>query len=169
MEEGEIYLPYGYSKRYHYPEEVEKEYDVCMIGLNYQHRANLGAKLRAIGFKVKDGIGIVYDDYRHEYNKSKVALCWSSLNDLPARFWEGLAMKLPVVSNRLPDIEKNGFIDGEDYFGFSDEAEALRKITVLLENPRVAEKVATSGYNKVIKGNSWDDRVQTIMEKVGLV
>ena len=169
QESGEIYLPYGYSKRYHFPEAVEKEYDVCMIGLNYQHRDTLARKLQAIGFKVKTGIGIVYDDYRHEYNKSKIALCWSSLQDLPARFWEGLAMNIPVVSNRLPDIEKNGFVDMEDYIGFSSDKEAIVHINFLLANLDVAERIANSGYNKVTSGHSWDDRVQFIMEKVGLV
>ena len=66
QDDDEWYLPYGYSKRYHFPERVEKEYDVCLMGLNYSHRHNLVYKLRAIGLKVKSGIGIVYDEYRHE-------------------------------------------------------------------------------------------------------
>ena len=41
MDAGEIYLPYGYSKRYHFPERLEKEYDVCLIGLDYSHRHQL--------------------------------------------------------------------------------------------------------------------------------
>jgi hypothetical protein len=38
---GDIYLPYAYSPDVHYLEEVEKEYDVCMIGLHYQQRTEL--------------------------------------------------------------------------------------------------------------------------------
>ena len=43
-------------------------------------------------------------------------------------------MGLPVVSNRLPDISKNGFIEGTHYLGFDTEAEALSQINFLLKH-----------------------------------
>ena len=169
LDEGEIYLPYGYSKRHHFPEDLSKEYDVCLIGLDYAHRHNLVSKLQALGLKVKSGIGIVYDEYRHEYNKSKIALSWSSLQDLPARFWEGMAMGLPVVSNRLPDIRTNGFQEDYHYLGFDTDAEAIEKINFLLNDPKAAKQIGNAGYHKVIEDHSWDERMDFVLETCGVL
>jgi hypothetical protein len=41
MENGDIYLPYAYDPTVHYPVEIDKLYDVCMIGLHYPQRDQL--------------------------------------------------------------------------------------------------------------------------------
>lgn len=169
MDEGEIYLPYGYSKRYHYFEEVEHKYDVCLIGLNYTHRNDLLGYLRSNRSLVtKSGIGIVYDDYRREYCASTVALSWSSLLDTPARFYEALAMRVPLVTNRTPDIAKNGFVDGVDFCGFDTIDEAGNKVWELIQDKEYRFMVVNNGYEKV-QGCSWDDRMKFVMKECGLL
>lgn len=171
MDEGEIYLPYGYSKRYHYFEDMgHPDHDICLIGLDYQHRHHLVERLRQSAFIVRSGIGIVYDEYRQAYCKSGVALSWSSLQDTPARFYEALAMRVPLVSNRTPDIFKNGFVDGEDFLGFDTEDEAIEKIRYILDDNHKLEKfmMVNNGYEKV-KPFSWDNTVEIIMKESGLL
>ena len=77
------YLPYCACSEFHYPEEYEKEYDVCLIGLQYEHRTKLLNRLD--GLKVFYSIGQVFDEYREIYNKSRIAFSWSSKLDLIAR------------------------------------------------------------------------------------
>lgn len=168
MESGEIYLPYAYDPTIHYPMNLSKDTDVCMIGLQYPTRMSLANKLKALGLNVNITTGIVYDEYREAYNKSKIAVTWSTLLDLPARTWESMAMKLPVVTNRVPDLA-NFFVENEHYVGFSNEGEAIVKVLDLLANKQKADEIAGNAYRKVIAGHSYDNRVTQILETAKLI
>jgi len=164
----EIYLPYAYDPTVHYPmPEVVKEYDACLIGLQYDKRMGLIRGLQSHNLRINSGIGLVFDEYRLAYNQSKVALSWSSLLDIPARVFEGMAMGLPLVANRLPDMPLF-FEEGVDYLGFDNEQEAIKQVLSLLIDDEYSKKIATNGYNKV-KNHTWDARVRTILEHTKLI
>lgn len=167
LEQGEIFLPYAYDPTIHYPMDLPKEYDACMIGLHYPQRDQLVNKLVNKGKTVHYSIGEVFDEYRETYNKSRIALSWSSLLDTPARVWEAMGMKLPLVCNRTPDLEKF-FIDDTNYLGFSNLQEAESQVLLLLSDDDYRKEIAESGY-KAVKEHTWDNRVEFILQKVGLV
>jgi spore maturation protein CgeB len=166
----EIYLPYAADDTVHYPmPEVNKVYDACLIGLQYPTRNELVARLRSHGLSVKYMTGEVFDEYRLSYNQSKIALNWSTLNDVPARFFEGMAMKLPMVSNIVPDIEKLGFIEGKDFMGFLTVDEADGKVKQLLVDEGLRSWVAENGYKKVMEKHLWKHRAKQILETAKLI
>lgn len=168
MNPGEIYLPYGYDPEFHHPMEVEKLYDACLVGLHYPQRDALVQRLRSRGMTVYYSLGEIYNQYQMRYNESRIALSWSSLHDLPARVWEGMAMGLPVVTNRVPDLTVNGFEDGVHYLGFDTLDEAEAQVMRLMVDPVVRNRVSRAGY-KAVKDCSWDDRVQKILLDCGLI
>jgi len=168
IEAGEHFLPYAYDPTVHYSMHLEKEYDACLIGLHYQQRDALVNRLRSKGISVYYSIGEVYDENRVAYNKAKVALSWSSLQDLPARFWEGLGMGLPVVTNRVPDLD-NFFMDGEHYLGFNDINEAQVRVQDLLNSEELRKRIGIQGNEKVQNVHTWDARVQTVLKTIGVV
>lgn len=168
MENEDIYLPYGYDPTIFFPEDLDKETDACLIGLHYPQRDALVNGIKSQGYKVHYSIGEIYEDNRMLYNHSKVALCWSTLLDLPARVWEGMGMGLPVVTNRVPDLDKF-FLEGVDYIGFSSLNEGIAKTVWTLENYETAKQIGMSAHEKVKAKHTWDHRVQTILETVGLV
>lgn len=165
MHPGEIYLPYAADETIHYPMDVDKIYDACLIGLQYPSRNNLVDVLRSHGLQVKYTTGEIFDEYRLSYNQSKIALNWSTLDDIPARFFEGMAMGLPVVSNIVPDIEKLGFIEGKDFFGFHNLGEADNKVKQLLVDEGLRSWVAENGYHKVMANHLWKYRVEQILKE----
>jgi hypothetical protein len=167
-ESREIYLPYAYDKTVHYPMDIDKIYDACLVGIQYQSRNGLVERLQSHGLNVKYEIGLVFDEYRLAYNQSKIALNWSTLDDIPSRFFEGMSMKLPLVSNIVPDIEKLGFIEGTDYLGFRTLDEADEKVKQLLVDEGLRCWVAENGYRKV-KKHTWDARIKTILEEAKLI
>lgn len=164
----EIYLPYAYDPTLHYSEDREKIYDACMIGLQYQQRVDFINRLRGKGYKVFSDLGIVYDDYREKYNQSKIALSWSSLQDLPTRVFEYMGMKVPVVTNRIPDLESL-FEEGEHYLGFDNLTEAVDQFETAIENYELSLEMAERAYEIVKEKHTWDHRVQQILEDVGLL
>jgi hypothetical protein len=165
QEEGEVFLPYGYDPEIHYPEQREKIYDACLIGLHYEQRDRLVARLRSRGLNVYYSLGEIYDQYREKYCESKIALSWSSMQDLPARNWEALAMGSPLVCNRVPDMVRF-FTEGKDYLGFDTLEEAEKQVMRLMVDDKLLESVAKSGH-KAVQGNSWDDRVRQLLADAG--
>jgi hypothetical protein len=168
MESDELYLPYAYDPDIHYPMNLEKTTDVCMIGLQYPTRMMLADHLKRMNVNVNITTGIVYDEYREAYNQSRIALTWSTLLDLPARTWEGMAMKLPVITNRVPDLG-NFFVDGTHYLGFDTEAEAIKQVLKVLSDPTNASEMANNAYRKVIDHHSYDDRCEEILRTAKLI
>lgn len=170
MHPGDIYLPYALDDVHFYPEERPMVHDAALIGLHYEQRTNLVNRLRQRGLDVYYDIGVVYDDYRNKYNESKVALCWSSLQDLPVRVWEAMGMARPLVVNRnIPDLH-NFFVEGEHYLGFDTIEEAEKQVRRFLDDPDFADRVRWAAYRKVVDGKHlWSDRVQQILETCKLV
>lgn len=166
MENGEIYLPYAYDPTVHYPEEIERIYDVCLIGLHYNSRSAVMDILERKGYKVKYEIGLIFDKYRKAYNQSKVAFSWSSLLDMPARVWEAFALGVPLVTNRMPDLS-TFFVEEEHYLGFDTIEEAVEKIEFLLNNPEYAQTMADAAHRKV-QPHTWDNRINQILSTCGL-
>ena len=168
MKPGDIYLPYAFDPTLHYPQDLPKENDGCLIGLHYENRNLLVYRLRQRGFKVHYSIGEIYDEYARIYNQSKVALSWSTLQDLPARVWEGMALGLPVLTNRVPDLN-NFFVDGEHYVGFSDVNDAEKKFMMLMADDAMREEIGQNARRKVMAGHSWDHRANQILLQTKLV
>jgi len=163
LEGDEFYLPYAYDPEIHYSDsKVEKIYDACLVGLHYPQRDALVAGLRNLGYNVHYSIGEIYDDYRLLYNQSKIALSWSSLQDMPARVWEAFALGNLLVTNRMPDLP-TFFVENDHYLGFDTLEEGIAKADLALKNWETAKKIADAGHCKV-NGHSWDRRIQQILE-----
>jgi len=180
MQEGDILLPYCFDPSCHYPAEtvyldnngsllVGKEFDCCMVGLHYPHRDEWVRRLREVGISVNYRIGDIYDEYREENNKAKIGLVWSSLNDVIARVFEVMAMRMVPVLNRLPGLDYLGFQEGKHYLGFSTMDEAVAQVQWAKGNEREAQQIAEQAYNFVHeRGMTYDQRISTILKTVGL-
>ncbi|KYK25796.1 hypothetical protein AYK26_07640 [Euryarchaeota archaeon SM23-78] len=167
IEDDEYYLPYAYDPELHYPMDLEKEYDVCLIGLQYPKRIRVLNRLKS-KYVVRDGIGTIYDEYREEYNKSRVSFSWSSKRDLPARVWESFAMGIPLVTNYVDDLSTNLFFHPTHYLHYKTEDEAVEKIEWLLANEDEALEMAHHAL-KQVEPHTWDARVEKILKTCELI
>lgn len=163
----DIYLPYAADPTCHYPEPIWHDFDACLIGLHYPQRDKLVHTLNLHGVKTWYSIGEIYDEARHLYNRAKIALNWSSLDDLNARFFEGMAYNKLVLSNKVTDCDLL-FEDGVHYVSFKDENDAVEKAKYYLSNPDKMREISENGYNEVVKKHTWDHRIQQIFDTVGL-
>jgi glycosyltransferase involved in cell wall biosynthesis len=165
--EDDIYLPYAFSPDVHYPMDIEKEYDACLIGLHYEHRNMLISRLIGNGLNVHYSIGPIFDEYREINNKSKIGLNWASKLDLNARAFELPAMGICPVQNTVPDM-KNFFVAGEHYLEFTDVDSAEKQVMAALEDDDMRQEIADNAYRKV-QNHTYDARVAEILERVGLI
>ena len=169
---GDKYLPYAYSKKFHYPTQNgighEYEYDVACIGAPYQHRIEQVRRLREKGLQVYFEVGPVFTEYREIFTKSKIGLNWATLKDLNARFFELPAMKIPMVASEVPDAEL--FFRPDDYYGFNRMENSLVGIDYLLKHDDERLDMAERAYRTVVNGHhSYEDRVETILKDQGFI
>jgi len=171
IESGDEFLPYAFDPMCHFPvDEFPKDYDCSIVGLHYPQRDEWVARLRALGIKVNYRIGDIYDEYREENNKAWIGLNWSSLQDVTARVFEIMAMKMVPVLNRLPGLDILGFEEGRHYLGFSSMQEAVEKVQWAIANPDFAKQIALEAYQKVNWDKmTYDTRIQQIFSTMGVL
>lgn len=162
----DIYLPYAYDPTVHYPVQLEKEYDVCLIGLHYQHRNELVSRLINRKVNVHYSIGAIFDEYRELYNKSRVGINWASRLDLNARAFELAAMGICPVQNTVPDM-RNFFVPGEHYLEFNNVENGEEQVLLALSDDAMRKEIADAAFRKV-QPHTYDARVSEILETVGL-
>lgn len=163
---GEVWIPYAYDKYIHkWTKNNYPKYDIVFCGLQYFHRLNVLEAFKKAGMKVFNKLGVIYEDYVSAYNNGKIAFVYSSKKDLPARFWEGLAMRRLVLTNKVPDLQNLEFVENKDYITFNDVGEAVEKAQFYLKNERAAEYIADSGYRKVQK-HTYQERVKKIISTI---
>ena len=162
---GETWIPYAYYEPLHRVLNEKIQYDVVFSGLQYKHRKQALEAMKSSGLKVMSTLGLIYEEYVQTYNQGLIAFNWSSKQDLPARFWEGLAMKRLVLTNIVPDIEKLGFKEGVHFVGFSSVEEAVEKAKFYTSNTHLAEKIAHDGWERV-KPHTYKERAKKMVEVI---
>jgi len=163
---NEGWLPYGYVGGLHrYLPDETINYQVVFSGLQYEYRKDFLRAMTDKGYRVYNSLGDIYEDYVKIYNQGLLAFNWSSQNDLPARFWEGMAMKRCMLTNRVPDLKEFDFVEGVDYLGFSTLGEAVEKADYYLKYPKYLLKIASNGWWKVRKHN-YKNRVIAMIKEL---
>lgn len=165
IQDGDVWLPYAFDPMCHFPiTGFPKEYDCTIVGLHYPQRDEWVSRLRAKGVTVNYRIGDVYDEYRQENNKAWIGLNWSSLEDVTARVFEIMAMRLVPVLNRLPGLDELGFEEGRHYLGFSGMDEAVERVLWAKANPEFAKQIALQAYQFVNNREmTYDSRIRQIL------
>jgi spore maturation protein CgeB len=108
----------------------------------------------------------VYDEARDIYHNTKVGFNWSSLLDTTARVYELMAMGTVPVLNRVPDL-MNMFENGKDYVGFDTANEAVNHVEYYVNHPEEAEAISAQA-KEAVKEHTWDARMETVLQEVGL-
>lgn len=165
-QKGDIYLPYAYSQYDHFPDDaVSKDTDAVLIGMPYENRVQWVKSLRERGVSVIFENGPVYDEARALYNRGRIGLNWSSMNDLNARAFELAAMRLCPVMNRVPDYIEL-FPDGTTCISFNDMKDAIENTLWAKKHPVESEAISQRAYDAV-KHHTYDARVNQILAECG--
>jgi hypothetical protein len=158
---GDEYLPYAYDPIWHAPEDQDRLFDVCLLGLHYPQRTVLVDQLRLNGLKVYYDLGPCFNEARAIYNQAPVGINWSSKRDLTARVFELLGMRRLAVVNEVPDLPRF-FRDGVDLVTFKGLHDAQEKILHYLANEDQLAAIAGQGH-KTVQGHTWDARIEQIL------
>lgn len=184
MQASDVWLPYAYDPIWHRAATAPREYrfDVGFVGALYDNRRKLVDALKAAGLMVMaPGYGPAYEEARSMQILCKVGINYSSLKDLTARVFELMAMRSAAVINRVPDLEKMGFVEGKHYLGFDTVEEGVAQVkralyeTVVVEvggpDAKWSEQVSLAeslNFNAsvAVEPHTYDARIEQVLSYV---
>jgi glycosyltransferase involved in cell wall biosynthesis len=99
------------------------------------------------------------------YRNGKIIFQKARYGEITRRIFEGMSCKKMVITDRLPSDKRLDtiFIEDKEIILYSSKEEALEKIKYYLNNTEEREKIAESGYNKVVKYYSTKNIVDYII------
>jgi hypothetical protein len=159
-----VWLPLACDPDVHKCYNLSKTHDLCFIGHQEGCRKRILARL-AKHFDLYTGF-VNYTQTSYIYSQSKIVFNKSIGNDLNMRVFEALSSGSLLLTDRLVN---NGcedlFKDREDLVLYDeDNLEELADYYLNHEGER--NRIATSGFNKVRSGHTYDHRVESIIQFV---
>lgn len=160
----ESWLPCGYDPALHTQSPIpylDREYDVALIGVLYNHRRALVNELRAAGVKVLAGTGLLYEDYAAAYHNARISLCLSFNGDVAQRVFETAAMGNLVISDDCDDyprLRPRGLHIAPQRF-------LVDRVRMFLSDPVHAQECIAESLDWV-RPHTWDNRATQIIQWV---
>jgi len=165
------WLPCAYDPDLHYVETPwdKRPFHAAIVGVVYEERAAILNAMNTVGLRVLAGTGAILDAYRSNYNQALISVCRSIKGDLAQRVFETAAMGCLILSDRVPDMDKLGMIEGVHYVGYetADEATA-RALEIVNDWEPERLKAMINASLEWVKPHTWDARCQTILEVMEL-
>lgn len=164
---GDILLPYGFDVEWHSPMDVQKQYDVAMIGNLYQNRHIVYERLRGTSRSLFFEVGPAKEEARNIWNQSIVGLNWAAERDINARCFElaGIGNIIPMC-NTFQGMDMF-FKPGVHYVSFTTFQDFFEKLWMVEQDlPQSMEIGVNARKNVIDNKHSWDDRVDQILEMI---
>jgi spore maturation protein CgeB len=159
---GTVFLPHAFDEELHKPIDVPKEYDLVMIGSDYEERSRLIRLLRDNGFNIYVGRSDPGIPYSTELSKGKLIFNSSKTNwNIPMRFFEGMAIGALVTndSGNLNDLAT----PFEHFLPYKTDEELLAVVKEYLKDDAKREKLAKDAREHVLKHHTYKHRVLTML------
>ena len=157
---------------------LPKIYDVSFVGQCYGEREGFVASLKKKGINVttfgrgwENSSRVSQADIIKIYNQSKISLNLSLSHDTPAGYiytLKGRDFEAPgcgslLLTRDAKEISEY-FVPGEEIITYEDANDAAEKINYYLKNEDEREKIAKSGYERVMKEHTYEKRFLEIFE-----
>lgn len=180
-EQDESWLPCAFDPEAFQPSQIEwneREYDVCLVGVQYPRRQRLVSMLRSAGLKVFAGTGLVYDEYQAAYANSRISLCVSANDDLAQRVFETAAIGCHVLTDRVADLADdytNGKLKLSGFSVYTDDERCVERAKALITTDAAEAQGATYALQQIVwQKHKWDDRAAIVLNwlkahKIGIL
>lgn len=156
------YLPVAADPGLHHPVPVEAGLDWTAVWHNCGPRIEL---VEAVRRAFPNGL-VAYSDgmaYSPAVCGARCALNRSRLGDLTMRVFETMAMGVPLVTDRVPELALH-FAEGAHYLGYDSAEECVEKIRWVQEHPAEAGEMAARARALVMDRHTYVHRVLTLWD-----
>lgn len=165
------FLPVGCTPEWNHTGQWKKEYDGCFIGNFHNNLAGPRIEMLDAFFKACPGPiffgNRTFKEQAEKYGKSKLIFN-RSINcgggeGANMRTFEAMCSCSCLVTDRVPDYEKLGFVDGVHYAGYSTKEELSAVVKDLLSNDEKREKIARQGREEVLANHTYAHRAKVLI------
>ncbi len=169
-EAGLFPLTYAAPSRAMLPEETERDIPVSFVVRNtHPLRVECARALQEAGFLVLVDADVPREQFCWILNRSKIAVsvpgaAWDTL-----RYWEIPYHGALLLSQRLPILIPDNFVDGESAVFFDDCADMMRKIRWLLADEDRLASIAAAGKRLSWEKHTAAARARYLLDKMGLL
>lgn len=163
--------PVGCDPKIHYVGAREKKYDGCFIGNFHNNLAGPRVEALDVFFRGCKSIFFgnrIFHEVTEKYAESKLVFNRSINGDANMRVFEALCSGSCLVTDRVPDLDKLGLVDGVHYVGYSNLEELRGVVPQLLGNTDLREGIAAAGRKAVLEKHTYAHRMQILLEKLNL-
>ena len=84
------------------------------------------------------------------------------------RVFEAMCSGSCLVTDKVPDIDKLGFVDGVHYAGYNGPGDLTELVKYLLAHPEEREIIAAAGRAEVLAKHTYAHRMTVLLEKIKL-
>lgn len=164
--------PVGCDPKIHYVGAREKRFDGCFIG-NF-HNGLAGPRIEALDafFKACKGPiffgNRIFQEVTEKYAESKLVFNRSINGDANMRVFEALCSGSCLVTDRVPDLDRLGFVDGVHYVGYDNPVGAGAAVHDLLIQDERREQIAAAGRAAVLAKHTYAHRMETLLNRLNL-
>jgi len=165
--EGTIFLPHAFDEEVHTEQDVEKKYDVCMIGRIDDTYVERNRVLRLI----EDEFTLLYGQaefgipYSKAMSKSRVIFNQSlGKKNIPMRFFEGMAIGclFENYNDNLDDLA-TPFIH---YVPYTDDRDLMIKLYYYVNHPKEVDLIKKQAREHALQNHTYKHRAGKILQYV---
>jgi len=165
------------AKTYYFPNAVDTDLIQPIFKANKLHTMGFCGTLfperealiknieKNLNINIQKDIWHIGYDMVSAINSYNIHLNKTISKDINYRVFETLACKTTLLTNYTENIDKL-FIDMQDLVIYHNMQDLIYKVNLLIKDPRLAQRIAESGYDKVIKNHSYQNRASQFIELV---
>ncbi|MCL6581414.1 MAG: glycosyltransferase [Firmicutes bacterium] len=162
-------LPLAAPPRAMLPEEVPRDIDVSFVARpTTEARRRYAEVLEREGFLVILGEGVPREQFCWILNRSKISVSLRGAAWDTFRYWEIPYHGALLMSERLPVIIPDDFVDGESAVFFDSPEDMLARIRALLGDPGRLARIAANGRRLCREKHTAAARARYVLERMGL-
>lgn len=165
--DGTVFLPHAFDPEFHKPHEVEKEFDLVMIGRKDDTYINRNEAVRVLG----EHFTILHEEVPpgHEYAKamSKGTLIFNqSLGErnIPMRFFEGMAIGC-LLENYNTNLDPLATAR-EHYIPYTSIEDLILQVDRYLSNPSLIIGIIKAAQAHALENHTYQHRAREILKYV---
>jgi hypothetical protein len=169
QEPGVYPLPMAAPPRVMLPEDVPRDIAVSFIARNTRDvRIRCAELLRKAGFMVLMDADLPREQFCWILNRSKIAVSTRGAAHDTFRYWEIPYHGALLLSQRLPILIPDNFVDGESAVFWDTPEEMVAKIRELLADPDRLARIAAAGRRLSWEKHTASARARYLLEKMGV-
>ncbi len=163
-------LPLAAPPRVMLPADTERDIAVSFVARpTVEVRVWCAELLRRQGYTVYLGADLPRDQFCWILNRSKIAVSLRGVAWDTFRYWEIPYHGALLLSERLPILIPDNFVDGESAVFFGSPGDMLDKIEALLADPERLARIAAAGQALSRAKHTSTARARYVLEKMGIL